>query len=75
MNKIINLAKFIELQLHREAASFEDYIDMSTLPQRIALVKSKFKSNQAMKSNEIIYQLSDNFSRHCDFSEVVINES
>ena len=75
MSKIIKIAKFIELHLYKEAASFEDYIDVSTLPHRIALVKSKLKGSHPLKNSEIISQLSDNFRRHCDFGDVLINES
>ena len=74
MNKIINMSRCIELQLHKEAVSFTDYIDLSTLPQRIELIKSKFRRSRAIKSNDIIHQLSDTFNIHCDFKDTLVNE-
>ena len=74
IRKLIKLSKCIELQLHKEAASFADYIDMSTLPQRIALVQSKLRVIHTMKSNEMINQLSDKFSHNCNFRDVLVKK-
>ena len=75
MSRIINLSKCIELKLHEQAASFEDYLDMTTLPQRIELIKSRFRRDRTIKSNKIIHKLSDTFDRQCDFKNAIVNES
>ena len=75
MSRVINLSKCIELKLHEQAASFEDYLDLTTLPQRIELIKSRFRRDRTMKSNEMIHKLSDTFDRQCEFKDALISES
>ena len=75
MSNIIQTARLIEVRLYKDAESFADYLDVSTLPQRFTMVKFKLKGSCTRKSDETIDQLSNKFDLQCNFKGILLNES
>lgn len=68
MRKTIKIARLIEFKLYTDSESFIDYIDVSTLPQRITSVATNLEGiNKTMNSSRnrtmdnIVGELTDKF--------------
>ena len=50
-SKMLKIARHIELKLHSDSASFSDYIDISTLSQRITSLTSNMKEIRKIRNS------------------------